>query len=86
MLKNKSKIPTTTGTDYETEILQVNKINAKIHDLNIESMKEVERLQFLIKEYQEITKMMYSFSEFGNRYMKKKIQTFCSAMERGEKE
>lgn len=117
MLKSKSKISTITDTDYETQILQVNRINAKVHDLNIESMREVDRLQSLIKEYQEITKMMYYFSEFGNRcyrsvydakrvtpddnshvipinglvkksycVMKEKVQTFCSAMERGEKE
>jgi len=124
MLKSKSRKSTVTDTDYETQILQVNKVNAKVHDLNIESMREVDRLQSLIEEYKKITKMMYYLLEFKNRQkncdnksvynaehtvsdkdnnsfctapankltrklhevMKKKIKTFCLAMEKGEKE
>lgn len=95
MAKSKSK-PATVKVDEEVHIVRVDKINAKIHDLNIESVKEVERLQALIQDYQDIVRTMY-LSEpmqnwmtgpdlFKNHVSKAKIKAFFKAMEQGRME
>lgn len=95
MAKSKSK-PATVKVDGEVHIVRVDKINAKIHDLNIESVKEVERLQALIQDYQDIVRTMY-FSEpmqnwiigsgfFKPHISKTKIKGFFKAMEQGRME
>jgi hypothetical protein len=92
MTKNKLKFAA-INVDEDVDTVQVNRINAKIHDLNIESMKEVERLQTLIKDYQKIVRIMYlskpiqnwvtNSESFNNTASNIKIKTFFKAMEQG---
>jgi len=102
MTKSKSKPATVTTVKLngEVQFVRVDRINAKIHDLNIESVKEVERLQALIKEYQDIVRSMYFLEPMYSimkehtsllprtvpYHTKAKIKEFFNAMQKRRKE